>query len=302
MKKLVKFLCIVASILMVSTCFASCGGDGASESKSEQATETTKSAEMKIEDIDWKADDGIVDGEHYVMLTYTNNSNFAITNFKLSYKEKSGITPEQKTKFCEDIKTLMKVDLNDSYQAQAYEKLKTDPISVSCKSEMLCRSGETVSNQKFHYYDGYTYLKNVEHFNLTEPDIATIKYVDNNIIYTVNYDFKSKKYTKDSKTEIANFWTEKAIGTAIPKAKADVITCDFDRDDNFSVDVYGWTIADFNSYVKECQTQGYTANKSEYEGYYSADNGKGYAIRLNYNENDMSASIRVEAKDTTSAQ
>lgn len=47
---------------------------------------------INIRDIVWNVDEGIADGKRYVLLDYTNNSDYTITSFKLTFKEKSDIT------------------------------------------------------------------------------------------------------------------------------------------------------------------------------------------------------------------
>ena len=43
---------------------------------------------INIKDIAWNVDEGIADGERCVLLDYTNNTNYTITDFELTFKEK----------------------------------------------------------------------------------------------------------------------------------------------------------------------------------------------------------------------
>jgi len=300
MKITVRFLSVSLLMVMLLSLFAGCGNNATkSDSKVEKES---KSNDLKIEDIDWSDDEGIVDGERFVMLSYTNNSKFTISNFEITFSEKSDITEEQKTKYFEDVKKIAEVDENDPDDASDFEELKSREISMSVESEQVCRSGESISNEKCHYYSGYYYLRNIEHFNLVEADIAVIKYIDDNKIYTVNYDFKSKKYTKDNKTEVAYYWTEKEIGNNIPKPKADIVSCGVDYDDRFSFDIHGWALDDFNAYVKECQEKGFTVDKREHEGFYSADSETGFNIYLNFDEDDGEVYAIISAKSAEKSE
>lgn len=297
MKNTFRLFSVSLLIIMLLSLIVGCGNNA---SKSDE--KDTKSNDLKIEDIDWSVDEGIVDGERYVMLSYTNNSKYTISNFEILFSEKQNITEEQKAKYFEDIKKIAEVDESDPDEVSDFEELKSREISMSVESERVCRSGESISNEKCHYYSGYYYLRNIKHFSLVEPDIATIKYIDDNKIYTVNYDFKSKKYTKDAKTEVAFYWTEKEIGNAIPKPKADIVSSDIDNDDSFYFDIHGWTLDDFNAYVKECQVKGFTLEKYENEGYYSADSESGYRITLDYDEDDGEVSAHISTKSADESE
>ena len=294
-----RFLSASLLIVMLLSLLAGCSNNS---SKSDGKIETdSKSNNLKIEDIDWSVDEGIVDGDRYVMLSYTNNSKYTISYFEISFSEKSDITEEQKAKYFEDIKKIVEVDESDPEDVSDFEELKSREISMSVESEQVCSPGESISNEKCNYYSGYYYLRNIEHFNLVEPDIAVIKYIDDNKIYTLNYDFKSKKYTKDNKTEVAFYWTEKAIGSNIPKPKADIVSCGVDYDDRFSFDIHGWSLSDFDAYVDECQGKGFTVDKREHEGFYSADSENGYNIYLSFDEDDGEVSAHISTKSSDEA-
>ena len=81
-------------------CFSGCGS---SETTNNPGGSTTKE-KINIEDISWKVDEGIVDGDRYVLLNYTNNTQYTITNFELTFKEKTSVTEEEKANFYSDIR------------------------------------------------------------------------------------------------------------------------------------------------------------------------------------------------------
>lgn len=296
MKKFIGCLAVLCAVVVIGLVCVGCGTDSTNQNATNEPKKEASS--IKIEDIDWAVDEGVDNSKRYVMLSYTNNSKLTISEIEMTFSEKSDITEEQKTKYLEDMKKELKLDDSKENDKNTFEQLKEEPISMRVDSEKVCHQGESVTNEKFCYYSGIHYVMNIEHFNLCEPDIATIKYIDNDKIFTVNYDFKSKKYTKDSKEEIAFNWTEKEIGNKIPKPKAEIVTCSSDNEDYFSFDIYGWTLDDFNSYVKECKEMGYTVDIAEHEGFYSADNENGYNIYLSFDNDD--GRVGVSVKTSTS--
>ena len=132
----------------------------------------------------------------------------------------------------------------------------------------------------------YYYVKNINHYKLMETDIATIKYIDNNKIYTEYYDYHSKKYSMDKNPQIAYQWSKTELGNKIPKLDAEVV--DIIRDDKtkFTFEAYGLSRDQFNTYVEECKKRGYNVDLSYVDGFFSANSKEGYNIKAVYDEDD----------------
>jgi len=286
---------------------SACGNKGVSDnsdntpvtSDNEKTTaeaDSTDSAKEKIniEDIVWNIDEGIVDGERYVLLNYTNNTPYTIAGFEILFKEKSDITEEEKSTFYSDIQKIFEAS------DEEINEIKESPISMHAKTERAIDSGEAAANVNCFYYTGYYYLKNINHYNLVEPDIATIKYVDEDKIYTVYYDYSSKKYSAESETEVAYQWPQTGLSSKIPKPDVKIVENRLDKEKTFMFDAYGMSLEQFNAYVEECKSLGYTVEPTDFEGFYSADDTQGYSIRLHYDEDDYAVSGTVDAPDEDS--
>lgn len=258
--------------------------------ESEEATgkENTAKTTIDIKDIAWDVDEGIVDGNRCVLLDYTNNSPYTITDFEITFKEKSGITEEDKHTFYSDIQEMFEAS------DEEIEELKEYPISMYAKTEKIAGSGESVTNVNCCYYTGYYYLIDINHYLLVEPDIATIKYIDEGNIHTVYYDYSSEKYSVESETVTAYQWSQTELGSKIPKPNVEVVQSSLDTEGLFTFDIYGMSLEQFNAYVEECKGMGYTVDPSSYEGFYSAYDSEGYNVYLYYEEGDdvLSCSVR----------
>ena len=196
-------------VLLLGLCLFSvsaCGDKTASTSSIDSASKQEEEAEeagnnssakdnIKIEDISWNVDEGIVDGERYILLSYINNTKYTIAGFEIQFTEKSDITEEEKTAFYTDIQEKYEISPDEM------ESLKGKPISMYAEAEIVVNPGESVTNTRCWYYRGYHALRDLSHFQLVQPDIATIRYVDNDKIYTVYYDYSSGKYSAESETE-----------------------------------------------------------------------------------------------------
>lgn len=288
MNKKVKLFAILAVVLSMSVCFAGCGS---SETTNDTGSSTAKE-KINIEDISWKVDEGIVDGERYVLLNYTNNTQYTLTNFELTFKEKAGITEEEKENFYSDIQEKFEASDEDM------EDIKSQPISMHAETDRVVNPGESVSNINCYYYGGSFYLKDINHYNLVEPDIATIKYIDEDKIFTIYYDNASKKYSAEADTEIAYQWSQTDLGSKIPKPDVKVVESGRDDESIFMFDAYGLSLEQFNAYVEKCKELGYTIEPSSFEGFYSADNTEGYNVYLCYDEKDYSMSGTISAPET----
>ena len=288
MNKKVKLFAILAVVLSMSVCFAGCGS---SETTNDTGSSTAKE-KINIEDISWKVDEGIVDGGRYVLLNYTNNTQYTLTNFELTFKEKAGITEEEKENFYSDIQEKFEASDEDM------EDIKSQPISMHAETDRVVNPGESVSNINCYYYGGSFYLKDINHYNLVEPDIATIKYIDEDKIFTIYYDYASKKYSAEADTEIAYQWSQTDLGSKIPKLDVKVVESGRDDESIFMFDAYGLSLEQFNAYVEKCKELGYTIEPSSFEGFYSADNTEGYNVYLCYDEKDYSMSGTISAPET----
>ena len=280
MKKLMS-VCLVA---FMAVALVSCGGSEGSGGTSEVKSK------VYIEDIAWKVDTSIVDGERCVMFEYTNNSKYTITGLKISFVEKEDVTEEQLNAFYEYM--IKKFELSDEEQTE----LKENGVGMNTESERIVKSGETASNIELNYYDGYYGVENIDHYDLVEPDIATYSYIDENKIYTVNYDFKADKYTMEQNIETAVYWPSSEVGTMIPQPEAEVIKDDMDGgEEGFYLKAFGVSREMLDDYTAQCKEKGFTIDPIYYDGYYTAANAEGYELAIMYDEDDLSMEISLMA-------
>lgn len=282
------FLILISAVIVF--CFAACGSGGSNGEKGSGAGSGILN-DISIKDIEWNVDEGIVDGERFILLDYTNHTKFTIVGFELQFKAKKGITDEEKDQFYNDLIDRLDIDTNDSEEMEDLEEVKKVPIAMHAESEIVTKAGESASAVNLEYYDGYYDVTDIDHYSLVVPDIATIKYIDDSVVKTVYYDFSSGKYSTENNTEVAFYWTDNGLEKIIPKPEADyVIECGRDDSDCFMFEVYGWSLDQFNAYVDSCKEKGFTVDPGEYEGFYSADNSEGYNVYMYYDEDTCSMS------------
>ena len=279
------------TLLATALCLVGCSNNSTTTDNPGNPTSNETNA-IKIEDIAWNVEEGIVDGDRFVLLDYTNNTPYTITGFELTFTEKPDITEEEKTTFYTEIQTDFELSDED------IEDLKSQPISMHAESDVLVDAIQSITNVNCYYFAGIYYLKNINHYNLVVPDIATIRYIDGDNIHTVYYDYNSKKYSEEADTEPAYQWSQTDLGNMVPKPDAKVVETNYDNENAFSFNVLGFTSEKFNAYVEECKGLGFTVDPNISDGFYSADNAEGYNVRVNCYDYDHYMGVSISMPDT----
>lgn len=287
---LMKGMAIMATVAML-TGMAACGtaGNGGSSVSGVLSAKEAEVKKLNMDDISWSVDEGIVDKKRRVLLSYTNNSDYVITDFEITFSEKSGISEEDRNSYYEDVRKILNASDSDM------EELKQLAISMHCDSKLLTNAKESNNNSELYYYSGYYYVTSINHYNLVEPDIAVISYIDDGKINKMSYDFKSKKATYEAGTEAAYEWTTNDIGNKVPKPEFSRVELTIDRSDDLSFYAYGVSLDKYNEYVSACKERGFTVDSYGYSTSYSANDSEGYKISLRYDDDEMKMSCMLDA-------
>lgn len=166
------------------------------------------------------------------------------------------------------------------------------------ESDRVLNPQESVENIKSYYYHGYYYVRDIKHYELMEPDIAKIQYVDNNKIYTTYYDYTTKKYSNETTEEVAYEWSQTDLGNKIPKPEVVILEKITDSETSFSLYAYGMTLDQYQAYLDKCKELGYTQEPYSYDVNYSAKNSEGYKIDLDYDKDDGKMRVSIDAPET----
>lgn len=296
MRKLLIALCLGVLSLSIAGCSGGEGSSSGVESTDgknvDNKNDKKEPKEIKVEDIDWSIEEGIVDNKRCVLFSYTNKSDCTIADVELKFKAKDDISDEEKNKFYSDIQK------DFEFSDEDMNELKEEEISMSTGTERLVEPGETVDSVRCHYYSGSYYFNDISHYNLMQPDIMTIKYIDGEDIYTEYYDFVSEKYSNDKKSESAIQWSGYDIGNEIDKPNSKRIEVSMDYDDSFDFDAYGISIDEFDEYVSSCKEKGFTENAVDQDGWYDADRKDGYSVLLDYDEENYKIDVHISYHET----
>ena len=149
--------------------------------------------DIKIDQIDWEVGAGTIYGTNYVIFKITNNSKYIITQFKLTFTEKAGISKSDKDAFYADIQKSQGFD--EAWMQEFIESREqlSQSISMYANITEMIDTGATVDGVKCYYFGGWT-SKNVIYPDLFVPDIATIEYEKDGVVNVLYYNFAAKKY------------------------------------------------------------------------------------------------------------
>lgn len=291
MLKFKKGLCLVFAIM---TAFTGVGCSVSTETSDvEKTQEVTKSQskktedKVKIEDVEWSVEEGIYADERFALMEYTNNSDYAIKEFDVSYIQKSEVTDE-------DIESVIQyIQSTFEFSDEDMDYLRKQKFGIHAKSTNLIMPGESIQNVKAAYYQGYIAVKEASHLEMVEPDMATIKFVKDDKLFTEYYDFKSDKYTMDSKIENAYQWPNYNLAEKLPKPDVLVLESSSGSESYIWLEAYGMSLDDYLEYVELCKEAGFVEDVTEFDDYYYADDADGNSISVGYDDRYESTSITI---------
>mgnify|MGYP000028474681 CR=1 FL=1 len=136
MKRGIKCIILICMIAII-------GGCSSNNKKNNTNSDLEKQSKINIEDIDWKVKQGIVDGDRYALLDYTNNTPYTITHFELTFEEKDDLKEEDKEKFYKHIKDVVNADdegmeeIKNKKMQKAFNQNHIELLFLDNKQELL---------------------------------------------------------------------------------------------------------------------------------------------------------------------
>lgn len=286
-----KRLLITLMIVIVGLAMIGCGKEKTESSdnaqdinnKGDDDKKTEKKADIKIEDIDWSVTEGEIDGQHMLIFSYTNNTNYTITDVEIKFKQREDVTAEQRSIF-DDLKE--KHDYTDEDVQEVY---------ILGYNRKFADPGETVSDSPCVINGTYVLAENMGHYELMEPDNIMIAYLENDEMYAVEYNFTTKEYSDVKKSDKdMHQWSDSDICLLLPKADSRAVKVNSDNDDKFTATVYDTSEDNYKEYVEACKQKGFDNIDSEKDNNFKATNADGYKVRISYTVAEESMSIRIE--------
>ncbi|MEG1523883.1 MAG: hypothetical protein RR475_02530 [Clostridia bacterium] len=265
-----RLLSLTLAIIMLLPAFACSTTDvrvisEGSVSEPGASDKTGKRTPIKIEQLDWAVEETVIDGDRALSLNYTNNSKYTIASFCIKFEPKENATDEELS-LLSDVKDL-----------------SIDEIFILGENYRFASPGETVyDSMPCQFNQVYELVQSVEQYNIMEPTIATIEYLDGDMVYTEYYDFKTTAYGESSHGgEYMHEWSESEISKLIPRIEDLPVYVSNDNEDRFDFYAYGASREYLEAYIEKCKESGFTTYDLDAGDWIILSNGQ-YKIDIGY--------------------
>ena len=282
---------VLTLFLLLTLCLSACGTSAPSDGGSTESAEP-QIPELHMEDIVWNVDSGIVDGQRRVMLDLTNHSPYPIVEMMLTFAEKPDVTDEQRESYYQDLRKALELDDEET------NELRQMPIGMNAQLSRMLRPNEVDTRTPLCYYEGLYYVLSMDHCDMVQPDIATVRYIADGQLCTMYYDFVNQKADLDLTTEPAVYWPDGPLTQLLPKPESECIEDFLSGDDHLSVYVHGKTPADAEAYIAQCKEAGFTRDNGSYSDVCKLVNDDGYELTIDPNEDENKMEIDLRAPET----
>ena len=274
---------MITSVSLLSACGENASQDSSQSSQSSNSDGTmqdvtTKEVKQKGFDfskIEWTTSRERKSGKLQQVIEFTNNSDYPIIDLKITFEQKADTTEEDLKVFDELVKDgeMDKEEVPDIYIVGKYDKYIKQGES---------RTGSLKINNSHN-------VTADEQFSIMDPSEGTVKYVDGDKVYAMEYNYLTKKSKVVGEPKQAYKWPEKALGNQIPKLNCEVTSVECDLDELAIIDGYDCSQSKADEYVEECTKLGYVIEDSF--GEYTFLKKDKIRIEVKYNEDDKTIYI-----------
>ena len=239
-----------------------------------------------IEDIKWEVVETIKDGKRVLSLDYVNDTDYTILELEIKFKQKEGVEKEVK-------EALTSVGTKLNWIEETYKN-----ACLKGRNSKCANPGEKVTDSYLRINGTSVLVTDMALFNMMEPDIATIVYLQDDKAYAMYYDFKTGKYTEsDEGGKEVRSWSDSDMANMLPKADFTVVTVSIDKEDYFSFEAFDVVKKSFKEYVEDVKDNGFDNVEFEGENYYRLSNDEGIEVIIDWNPEEESMYVNIEIED-----
>ena len=254
--------------------------ESTSESQEESSAENTKekhSAEMEGT-IDFEITQGLNEyGNKSVTLTYTNNTNHTIIDLEFDADLKKNLTSEE-----EDLlKTLQQeTEVEDDDLSWAYFR---------SYNECYTEPGDTSKPSDFTF--NLNYISDPNYYTLCDEGTLGVIYQDGDKLYTTVYNIDSKMFVSPSPRGNAYEWFTSEAASSIPKFEEHPTIVAVDEDGYGDATIYNVSLDQYEAYVDECKSAGFTTEVYDLGSGACFSNEDGIQLTYYYDSSNNTAGV-----------
>ena len=190
-----KWICLLLAVLMLFATTAC--GETKPESTGTATTTTAPSdeTEITVEEIAWELTTQKEGKNTYLAITYTNNSSFTLTSFKMKFKEKEDLTKEQRDAYWTALEKSQGKDAETTLQDMRamLEMEGSIGLLVYAKDTNAAKPGATATLRCL--LNDQLESRNVAFPELYTPYIMELEYEQDGETVLVQYSYVSDRYT-----------------------------------------------------------------------------------------------------------
>lgn len=191
-----RWLSFLMAVLLAFTATA-CGGSDPEPSATNTTTTTAPAVEtaIKIEDIAWQLTTEKDGKDTYLAVSYQNNSAYTLTSFKMKFKEKEGLTKEQRDAYWTALeKSQGEEAVENLREMRAMQEMEGSlGLLLYAKDQNAAKPGASATVRCL--LNDQLESRNVAFPELYVPYIAEMEYRDGEQTVLIHYNFLNKRYT-----------------------------------------------------------------------------------------------------------
>lgn len=289
------FALLVMSVFSLAL-IAGCGGgavpapsDGNAAAPSGPAGNGTPAKDaIKIDQVPWTISNVVEGSQRRVGVTYENRSSYPIAELKLTYKVKPGTTLEEISP------AFLAAESENSLLTKYFEDLTDESdenlskLEISADFGIVVNPGETSAQDLMGMNTAY--LTNDNQLEFFELDMVTMKFLEEDKLYTETYDSMMGSYSISSDVADTADWPENDFTAQLPTPDGLIIEDTEIIGDYFTFDITGATVKEFADYVSKCEAQDFNTDVDRIgdSAFYGTNAETGYKLGLNYIDGSIS--------------
>lgn len=151
-------------------------------------------ADIPMEKLSWSVYESLQEEDGCLLMDFTNNANYTILSFSMTYRLKGSISQEEKTRFLAALQESL--GFSDAFMQDYLQKLERTGgiLQLSANYSQPLQPGQTAREIKCYYMGGWT-SKNLIFQELFEPYFIAMDYEKDGQRYNQTYDFSEQSYT-----------------------------------------------------------------------------------------------------------
>lgn len=286
-----KGLAVVAAIV-VALCLAGCaGGEGVNAGSSGDGVSILgaapgKADSIKVEEIDWSVEEGLVNGTRCVAFSYTNNTSFTVMEVEVRFDLREGLTDEELSVF-------------DPVFENPYWSTPAEKMYIIGASRVMAEPGEAPSAAACSLCGTFTYVTDPAQYELMEPSVMTVTYLGGDgRLYVEHYDYLTGKYSLSSNSGMqAVSWSTSELSSHLPALSAPVLVVTWDDENLFSFNAAGVDRTTYEAYLQACKDAGFVGDEISSASFFNAADAEGRDLLMNYSASNETLGVSLSSNE-----